>query len=135
MNWIALTLITMVLWGIWGFLIKVSTKYMDWKVYVVVSGIISLVVPLAVFFYFKPEIVLEKNVFFYTALCGIIGVGTVIPYFLALESGKVSIVTTVAALYPIVTIFLSLLILNEQITLVQIAGMILALIAIILMSM
>lgn len=135
MNWLTLTLITVILWGVWGFFIKLSTKYMDWKTFMVFSGIGIIVVNVAIFLYFKPDITIKENGFYYAALAGIIASIAAVPYYLALEIGKASIVTALAATYPIVTVLLSLLILHEEITLVQIVGIVLALIATVLVSL
>jgi transporter family protein len=61
-------------------------------------------------------------------------VAAIIPFYLALGTGKAAIIVPLTALYPVVTLMLSLLILQEKVTLLQAVGIILALVAIILMS-
>jgi transporter family protein len=55
-------------------------------------------------------------------------------YYAALAKGKASIVGPVTALFPLLTVLLALLILRERMNRVQIAGMVLALASIFILS-
>ena len=54
-------------------------------------------------------------------------------YFIAADKGKASTVVTLTALYPLVTLILSYLLLSESINLKQFFGVVFALIAIYLL--
>jgi transporter family protein len=54
-------------------------------------------------------------------------------YLAALQNGRVSVIATLTALYPMVTIFLAALVLKERVTFNQYLGMGLAIVAILLM--
>jgi transporter family protein len=55
-------------------------------------------------------------------------------FFSALEQGKASTVVTLSALYPVVTILLSVIFLHERISLKEGAGIVFALIASVLLA-
>ncbi len=81
---------------------------------------------------FKPETNFKG--LSYGLLTGIAyGIGCLF-YFLAADKGKIITVVTLTALYPLVTILLSYLVLHETISLKQVGGITLALISIYLMS-
>lgn len=135
MNWLVWSLITLVMWGIWGIFVKLSSISLDWKQYMIISAIALVIIYSAIYLYYRPKITWETNGFYYALVAGVVVAFGTASFYLALESGKPSLVITITALYPIVTIILAYFFLHEQVTLVQIAGIVLALIAIVLMSM
>ena len=62
-------------------------------------------------------------------LTGILGSAGAISFFLALQHGRASLVVPLSALYPVITIILSLLILNERPSFLQGLGIALAIVA------
>ena len=65
---------------------------------------------------------------------GLISTMGVILFYFTLSKTKASILVPLTALYPVVTIVLSLIFLKEKITLVQGAGIVLAIVASVLLS-
>jgi transporter family protein len=55
-------------------------------------------------------------------------------FFAALEQGKASTVVTLSALYPVVTILLSIAFLHEKLTMRQVTGIVFALVASVLLA-
>jgi transporter family protein len=55
-------------------------------------------------------------------------------FFAALDQGKASTVVTLSALYPVVTILLSIAFLHEKLTMRQVAGIVFALVASVLLA-
>jgi transporter family protein len=84
---------------------------------------------------YRPVIDFKNAGFIYALLVGATLVGGLYTFYMALSSGKASIVVPLTALYPIVTVVLSFLILKESITLTQGLGVVLAIVSIILLSM
>jgi len=133
-NWFIFGLLTLLLWGIWGFLPKVATRYIDplsVLVFQTVGSILVTIVILATIG-FRPELH-TKGVTLAMAT-GIIGTLGTISFLYSIAKGKASIVVTMTALYPIVTVILSLLILKESITIKQGIAIILALTAMVLFA-
>jgi len=133
-TWFVLSVITLLLWGIWGLLEKIALNTLSWQqTFIIASfGIISTV--LIFFLFTRPQISISQG-FYYAVLGGLIGGLGVILFYYALSQGKASVVIPLTALYPVVTVILSFLILQEKITLVQGVGILFALASIFLLSL
>jgi transporter family protein len=134
MSWLVFSIITLLLWGIWGFFAKLATSFFSWKEYIIVSGCASALIILLVYLIWRPSINIKNQGGFYSILSGIFGTLPVIFFYKALENGKASIVIPLTALYPLVTILLSFLILKEKLTFIQELGILFALLSIILIA-
>lgn len=131
--WIYLSIITLFFWGLWGFFAKIASHYISPQaVYLWGSAGALFVTVLSLIIGFRWEY--HSAGVFYSLLAGLTGGGGVIFFYYAMKEGKVSLVVTLTALYPVVTILLSYFILKEEITLRQAVGMLFALIAMVLMA-
>jgi transporter family protein len=81
---------------------------------------------------FRPEV--HTRGILYSSLTGIAGLLGGLFYILALSRGRISVVVTMTALYPIVTIALAAGLLREPVTLKQGCGIILAIVSIVLLA-
>lgn len=133
-NWLPAALLSLFSFGLWGLFTKLAVVHIDSKsalVYqtmgVVVVGIFTLSL-----MNFKPET--DVKGLSYAVLTGLAyGIGCLF-YFVAASKGKVITVVTLTALYPLITIVFSHFLLKETVSIKQCAGIIMALIALILMS-
>lgn len=132
--WLWYSGITLIAWGIVGLLQKLSTNYISAE-----SSLIWLVVG---FLLLEPLFYPGRTVFHYSGwnlawalLSGMLNALGAWALFAALKSGgKASIVAPLTALYPLVVIMLVPLFLHESITRLQVAGVVCALIAVVLLS-
>lgn len=134
LNWLLPAFISLFCFGLWGFLTKLATLYIDEKSGYIYQGlgvaIIALI--LLVSMKFKPA---SNPKGLLLALCSGLATGAgCVAYFYAASKGKISTVVTLAALYPVITIILAFLILQETIHPKQAIGIVFALIAIYLMA-
>jgi len=132
--WLLPASMTMICWGIWGFIPKVTTRYIQPLSASVFEGLGSAVFGLIILFYlgFKPEIHPKGvSLAFITGLLGMLGA---LFYLFAMPRGKVSVIATIAALNPVITISLAYFILKEPITMKESVGMVFAVVAIILFT-
>jgi transporter family protein len=134
MSWFYLSLITFILWGLWGFLAKLSSKYIGPQAVYIWGSVGASVVTLISLLFLGFRFEFRQGGVIYALLGGLAGGGGVIFFYYALREGKASLVVTMTALYPLFTIILSYLILKEEISLRQTIGMVLALIAMVLMA-
>ncbi len=134
MDWFTFSIATIVLWGVWGLLAKILLKTIDWQQFFVVSEIGALVIAIAAFLYFKPAVSMNQT-FLYAVAAGAIGVLGSLALYLALSTGKASVVVPLTALYPVVTVLLSFVVLQEKVTLFQGAGIFFALVSMFLISL
>lgn len=132
--WLLPASMTMICWGIWGFIPKITTRYINPLSASVFEGLGSAIFAIIVLFSlsFKPEIHPKGvSLAFITGILGMLGA---LFYLFAMPKGKVSVIATMTALNPIITIALAYFILKEPITLKEGIGIVFAFIAIVLFT-
>ncbi len=135
MSWLILSIFVIVFWELWSFLVKLASNHLDWYQIFVVSNTVFLAFTVLVYFWFRPQLAGEPlAAWIYAAAAGATGALGTILFYLALKCGKASIVVPLSALYPVVAVALSLLLLHETLSFKQALGVVLAIIAILLIS-
>ena len=143
--WLIWSMGTIVLWGVWGLVSKVASAGVDpWINQLLYSG---GVLPLLVIFLVRTrgeraslagdavEASRRRSGAGWAFFTGILGGVGNIAFFEALSvGGKASVVTPVTALFPMVTVLLALVVLRERLRAIQWAGLVLAFVAIYLLS-
>ncbi|VFQ45903.1 EamA family transporter [Desulfoluna butyratoxydans] len=129
-NWIAPALVTLVCWGLWGFIPKLTTQYispMSAMIYETIgAAIVGLVVLTLVDF--RPEVHVKGVCLGITT--GIIGLTGALGFLFAVKSGKVAVVAMFTSMSPIITVALGCLVLKEPVTLKEGLGILSAFAAI-----
>lgn len=131
-NWLLPTIGATLCWGLWGFIPKQTTQYLSptsaifYEVLggVVFAGLVLLFTQAPPEFHPKGAILAMS-----TGLLGFLGA---LCFLTAVTRGPVTLVCIVSALYPVVTIFLSIVVLHEGLTLRQGVGVLLAGLALVL---
>ncbi|RJR41130.1 MAG: hypothetical protein C4576_18560 [Desulfobacteraceae bacterium] len=125
-GWLMPALMTLLLWGIWGFLPKLTIMYMNPASAVIYEVAGGMVVAVGVLFIlgFRPEV--NPRGIGYAVLTGMVGLLGALGYLMAVKRGKVSVVVTMTALYPIISIMLAHFILHETVTPKEWAAIVLA---------
>lgn len=121
------------LWGLWGVLVNYSLNHMsEWTVllitYLVAVGVILVLEP-RVIDGIPPRVGLVLAIGAGVTMC----LGAIF-YYRAVNLGKLSIVPAIPALYFVVTAAWGIFVLDESVSLTQIAGIVLACVAIFLMT-
>ena len=131
-RWFLLGLLAIILFGIGSFLGKIASNTdISPRVYFF-EAIGTLTVFTTFFFIKKSEILSGFTVNYYAIGMGLCwGIGTIL-FIFALENSKISIISTLTALYPAVTIILAYLFLAERLDTREIVGVLLAMAAIFL---
>lgn len=130
----------LVLWGVWAFLPKLAIKRLGNETTVFAfQSMGSLLGALIVFFWMHDSKAnAGKSIDGLGALfalgTGIIGAGALFFYLRAISRDSVAVVSSITALYPIVAALLARGFLAETLTWRQIAGMALALAAVVLVG-
>lgn len=133
--WLLYAMITTVLWGVWGAFIEIPEKagfpatlgYSAWALTMVPVAIIALIIIKWKLDYDRRSILLGMS-------AGLLGCGGQLILFQTLRMGPAYIVFPIISLYPVVTIILSVLIIKEKTSRRSWIGIVLALIAITLLS-
>ncbi|MGA8151870.1 MAG: DMT family transporter [Terriglobales bacterium] len=136
-RWLAFSLLTILLWGAWGAVSKVASDGVDALTNQIFFTIGLL--PLIAVIWRSPRLrggEQRRSGVAWAFLTGILGGTGNIAFFRALVlGGKASIVVPATALFPLVTVLLAVVFLRERLSRPQIFGLILALVAIYLLSM
>ena len=137
-RWLALSLLTILVWGAWGAVSKVAADGVDADTNQIffTFGLLPLIAGV----WRSPRNAGggegRRAGIFWAFLTGILGGTGNIAFFHALSiGGKASIVSPATALFPLVTVILAVAFLHERMGRAQKIGMVLAMIAIYLLSM
>ena len=133
-KWLRYALLCIFWWGVFGLLAKLgSDKISPADMQVLFTG---SMLPLAVaaFVTGGNKIDTDRLGVTYGVLIGVLaGLGS-LAFFAAMAHGKASIVGPVTSLFPLLTVILAVTVLKERMNRVQLAGIVLALIAIAVLS-
>ena len=132
--WFGPAVVVLITWGIAGLLQKLSTNHLSAE-----TALLGLVVG---FFLLDPWLYPKESILMYSSRSLVVAVISSLLNALgawallaAMKSGgKASIVVPFTALYPVVTVALAPWVLHESITALQGAGVVCALIAVVLLS-
>jgi len=113
--WLFYAIITTVFWGVWGAFIEIPEKagfpatlgYVVWSITMVPCAIVALII-----IKWKPET--DKRSIFFGMATGLLGAGGQLILFEALRQGPAYIVFPLISLFPVLTIFLSVVFLKEH---------------------
>jgi drug/metabolite transporter (DMT)-like permease len=133
--WLAFALITTISWGIWGAFIEIPEKagfpatlgYVVWSLTMIFPAMFALK-------RIDWKLEINKLAILYGLVIGILGSAGQLILFQALRTGPAYLVFPFVSLSPLVTICLSLLILKEKASIKSWIGIIIALIAVPLLS-
>jgi transporter family protein len=114
---------------------KMASEYFNWLQIFIIGSVITVSAALILYVYHKPSIHLKLPAGMYLLIGAIIGVIALVSFYAALCAGKAVLVVPLTALYPVVTITLSYLILHEKVSVYQGCGITFAIIALILMAL
>jgi len=106
-EWILPTVGTFICWGLWSFIPKITTKYIDPRsaiVYEVIGGIVLSLIVLS-FTNFRLET--HPKGIALAGMAGLVGFVGALCFLFAVSRGPVSIIAPLSALYPILTQFIS----------------------------
>lgn len=134
-GWLIPSICALIIWGFWGFFPKLASENMSPKSVSVYQAIGSLVVTLLLLVSMKFKIDFNGKGVSFAILSGVAGTLGSVFYNIAAKNGRISVVVVVTAMYPIVTILLSVLLLNEKVSLKEVAGMVLAVSSILMISL
>lgn len=132
--WLGFAILAMLLWGLWAFLPRIATRTLDLPTTLFFQQLGAMSMGVVVLAVSRFKLKLEPTGIQWAYLTGLLGVCGLLCYFQAVSRQRVSVVIMVTALYPIVTLLLSMVFLREKLALLHWIGVGLAMVAILLMS-
>ena len=133
-KWLLYALLCVFCWGIFGFLAKLGSNQLAPRQMQILftAGMLPLLA--AAFLNAGRRVDTDRLGVLYGILNGVLaGLGG-LAYFAAMEKGKASLVGPVTSLFPLLTVVLAVLILRERMNRIQIAGIVLGMISIVILS-
>lgn len=133
-SWLLPASAALIIYGLWGFFPKLAVTYISPTSALIYEVGGAMLVGLASLFWvgFQPE-THPKGILF-AVLTGVAGMLGTLCFFAAASRGKLSVVVSMTALYPLITILLAAIFLREPVTAKQILGMFCAVAAILLLT-
>ena len=133
-DWVLLSVLALLCWGLYGFFPKVAVGYIAPRSVLLFQslGTLTIGVISLISLGFRPQLHWKRTSF--AILSGLAGAVGGLFYLLAVQRGRLSTTSALTALYPALTIVLAATVLREPITLRQAAGMALAVVAVMLLS-
>jgi transporter family protein len=133
-TWYLYALLTVLMWGIWGVFSKFASAHSKPRQVLLFqsAGVLAFALVVLLIENFKFEWSVPG--FSWSFAAGFFTFIGFLTFFAALEDGKASTVVTLSALYPVVTILLSVIFLREKISLKETVGIGFALIASVLLA-
>lgn len=133
-SWLIPAFTALVIYGLWGFFPKLAVTYINPTSALIYEVAGAMLVGLISLFWvgFQPESH-PKGILF-AVLTGVAGMLGTLFFFAAASRGRISVVVSMTALYPIITIILAAIFLREPVTARQVLGMFCAVAAIILLT-
>ncbi len=133
---LVLIVAVIILWGLWGFLGKLGVQ----KIGLQVSFWSSLTLALSIitYLFFSHQLLPLKNDTGGIALALLAGISSALAsilFYILLEKKPAGFLVTVTALYPLVTLLLSVLLLKESLTAIKIVGFVLAIAALFFLNL
>lgn len=134
MHWLIHSSIALILYGFWAFFPKLVSNYITPKDAIIIESVGIAVFGFIFWIFYKNNFQVNFYGSVYAILTGVAGMLGTLFFLYALSKGKASIIVTMTAMYPLITIFLSRVFLKETISLKQWIGILLALLAMYFLS-
>jgi transporter family protein len=125
---------TVLMWGVWGVFSKFASANSKPRQVLIFQSVGVLAFALVVLMIERFKIEWSPPGFSWSFAAGFFTFIGFLTFFAALEKGKASTVVTLSALYPVVTILLSITFLHERISLREGLGIVFALVASVLLA-
>jgi len=135
--WLLYAGLSLVAWGLWGFLARISVSAIGWRETVFLSYVGGLIAFLLFMLLGGLKVPHHQTQAIWLAaaiLAGVLGFIGTPSFYAALDQNPSSIVVVITSLYPLVTVALSALFLGESITTNKLLGISFAIAALILLS-
>ena len=133
-QWLFPAFAALVLWGLWSFIPKITTRYISPKSAMLFEVLGGMIIAIIILFSlkFKPDIHPKGVLLAMTT--GILGFAGALFFLYAASKGPISLIAVLSALYPVITIVLAMVFLNESISIKQGLGIVLGMGAMILIA-
>jgi len=132
--WIFPATATIIFWGLFGFIPKITTRYIGPTSAIVYGAFAGVPVALIIIAIMRFQLDTEPRGVILAGITGVLGMLGALGYLVAVSRGPVSLISPITALYPVITILLAMVFLGETLVLRQWVGIGMALAAVLLIA-
>jgi transporter family protein len=134
MSWLAYALVTVCLWTGWSFLGKLALERATPVQATIVFGVASVAAGVVALLAGQRAASWGPGALWLTAVSAACGGAGLVTFYLALDKGQASLVAPVIGLYPALVALLSVALLSERLTALQVVGILLAVTGVVLVG-
>jgi transporter family protein len=132
--WQIITILSLIMWGVWGFILKLVSKNVEWYQIYAIGSLVTILAASIIALVYRTQLSINHKDISIILAANVAGALGYIFFIMALKNGEASVVVPLTALYPAITVILSYIILHENITMLRLIGIILAIAAAVLLS-
>lgn len=134
--WLVYALMTAFLWGLWGFFSKLAARSLSVPDILLAWAIGQLLLLTVYLVPFLKEMHFRWTSidFIYAFLSGLVMIAGILLFYRSLSIGELTPIVLITASYPLITLFLSVILLKEPVSFLKIVGAFLAVTGICLIS-
>ena len=132
--WVIPATFTIVFWGLFGFVPKITTRYISATSAIVYGALAGVPVALIIMAIMRFQVETEPRGVILASITGVLGILGALGYLVAVTRGPVSLISAFTALYPALTILLAMVFLGETLLVRQWVGIGMALVAVLLIA-
>lgn len=118
-NWLLPSLGAMVLWGAWAFLPKLALKTLSISSTIFYEAVGGLLISVVFLYVLRGRLDWNQRALAITSVTSCLSIAAILSYYYAIKLGPVAVVSTMAAMYPVIALILARVFLKEQISRVQ----------------
>ncbi len=135
-TWLLSTLVALLFWGFFSAAQKITTNHISAKRAYIIFVVSSVLISLAFVVFGEADWQISQRTFFLGSVAGMLnGLGVLASFAAYSAEGKASKVTTIAgALQPVFTILLAIFFLGENLSLLEVGGIAIAIVAALMLS-
>ncbi len=127
--WVIPATFTILFWGLFGFIPKITTRYISPTSAIVYGSLAGVPVALIIMAIMRFQLDTEPRGVILASITGVTGVLGALGFVVAVTRGPVSLIAAFTALYPALTILLAMTLLGETLVARQWVGVGMALVA------
>jgi transporter family protein len=133
MSWFWYAILAVVSGGVYAIVAKKALGLMSWQQFMFWDMVVYVVLITVVFLWSREKVAFGLPMVL-AIVCCLIGFVGMVATSVAIQRGRVSVVTPVIAVYPAVTLALAVLLLHEPVTMRKVSGLIMAVVAVVLLG-
>ena len=134
-NWLPPAIAALFVWGFWAFLPKLALQTLPPHTILFYEGLGNLFVVIPILIYQKFRLKSDPKALTMVGVSSSFTALAILAYFYALQNGPVAVIITMTAMYPVISLVMARIFLQERINKVQKVAVLAALASLLLLAL